>query len=46
MLDILVKQEERQEVDTLEELIKNLTEEDKRKMIVFLQGIKFANSKV
>lgn len=46
MPDVAVKQEERKEVDTLEELIKNLSEEDKRKMVIFLQGIKFVKSKM
>lgn len=45
MADIAVKQEERKEVDTLEDLIKKLSEEDKRKMVIFLQGIMFMKSR-
>lgn len=43
-MDILIKTEDRTEVDNLTKLIKNMSESEQQKILIFLQGVKFAEA--
>lgn len=43
-MDILIKTEDRTEIDNLTKLIKNMSESEQQKILIFLQGVKFAEA--
>jgi hypothetical protein len=42
MADTIFKKEEKPEVDRFVELIKNMNDSEKNKMLIFMQGVQFA----
>lgn len=40
-MDVLIKTSDKPEVDSVTNLIKEMDEDEKNKMLVFLQGVKF-----
>ena len=43
-MDVLIKTEDRTEVDNVTKLIKTMSESEQNKMLIFLQGVKFAEA--
>lgn len=43
-IDILIKTEDRTEVENVTKLIKTMSESEQNKMLIFLQGVKFAET--
>lgn len=43
-MDVLIKMEDRTEVDNVTKLIKTMSESEQNKMLIFLQGVKFAEA--
>lgn len=43
-MDVLFKTEDRAEVDNVTKLIKSMSENEQNKMLIFLQGVKFAEA--
>lgn len=41
-VDVLIKTEDKPEVDNVTRLIKTMSDSEQRKMLIFLQGVKFA----
>lgn len=41
-MDVLIKTEDKPEVDNVTKLIKTMSESEQNKMLIFLQGVKFA----
>lgn len=43
-MDVLIKTEDKPEVDNVTRLIKTMSESEQNKMLIFLQGVKFAET--
>lgn len=43
-MDVLIKTEDKPEVDSVTKLIKNMSDSEQNKMLIFLQGVKFAEA--
>lgn len=43
-MDALIKTEDRAEVDNITKLIKAMSDSERNKMLIFLQGVKFAET--
>lgn len=43
-MDVLIKTEDKTEVDNVTKLIKTMSESEQNKMLIFLQGVKFAEA--
>lgn len=43
-MDVLIKTEDKSEVDNVTRLIKTMSESEQNKMLIFLQGVKFAET--
>lgn len=43
-VDILIKTEDKPEVDNVTRLIKTMSDSEQSKMLIFLQGVKFAEA--
>lgn len=44
MTDVLIRTEDKPEVENVTKLIKTMSESEQNKMLVFLQGVKFAET--
>lgn len=44
MADVLIKTEDKPEVDNVTKLIKTMSKSEQDKMLIFLQGVKFAEA--
>ena len=43
-MDVLIKTEDKPEVDNVTRLIKTMSDSEQNKMLIFLQGVKFAEA--
>lgn len=43
-MDVFIKTEDKPEVDNVTRLIKTMSESEQNKMLIFLQGVKFAET--
>lgn len=43
-MDVFIKTEDKPEVDNVTRLIKTMSESEQNKMLIFLQGVKFAEA--
>lgn len=43
-VNVLIRTEDKQEVDNVTKLIKTMSESEQNKMLIFLQGVKFAEA--
>lgn len=43
-VDVLLRTEDKQEVENITKLIKTMSESEQNKMLIFLQGVKFAET--